>query len=220
MSLYGTGDGGAQRGLPSPAVPDPLDLHPDATRLDELLPGLRSGEPAAMAETYDLMAGQLLAFAHGLLADRATAEDVVQDVFLRLVRTGPRFRGNGRSLLAWLYTTARRRCIDVHRRRSRRREHLAGRDLDLANLAARPRPPADGHAPDLGPDPEVVAALAQLTELQRAAIVLRRVHGFEGDEVGELLGINREAVYALCARGERRLRALLSDRSERPKEAT
>ena len=176
----------------------------DAQRLDALLPGLRRRDPEAFRGLYDVMAGPLQAFAHGLVSDRTVAEDVVQDVFLRLTRHVRRFRGDGRSLLAWLYTTTRRRCADHHRGRGRRRERLVAAPPESA--AAPPMPDAL--------DPDVEAALAELTEMQRAAIVLRRVHGYDGHEVGEILGVDRDAVYALCARGERRLRALLGTPSD------
>lgn len=197
------------RGLPSGAmVSEASDsaAGSDAARLDALLPDLRTHDRAAFHALYDLMASQLLAFCHGLLGDRLAAEDAVQDVFLRFSRHAKRFRGDGRALLAWLYTTARRRCTDRHRRRFRKPEQLV--DTIAEGALATP-------APELpGLDPEVETALAQLTEAQRAAIVLRRVLGYDGDEVGAILGIDREAVYALCRRGERRLRTLLTDPSD------
>lgn len=180
----------------------------DAARLDALLPALRQRDRDAFHELYDLMAGPLTAFCHGLLGDRGDAEDAVQDVFLRFSKHAKRFRGDGRSLLAWLYTTARRRCSDRRRWRARRPERL----VDV--VPDRPLVVVDDPAGTTGFDPEVEAALAQLTEAQRTAIVLRRVVGYDGDEVGAVMGIDREAVYALCRRGETRLRTLLADPSD------
>ncbi|HEX9887881.1 MAG TPA: sigma-70 family RNA polymerase sigma factor [Nitriliruptorales bacterium] len=192
----------AGRGVPSRAMTE-RGTGSDAARLDALLPGLRAHDRDAFHDLYDLMAGQLLAFCHGLVSDRGAAEDVVQDVFLRFSKHARRFRGDGRSLLAWLYTTARNRCSDRHRRRRRKPEQLVDTIPDDATASPAPELP--------GLDPELEDALAKLTEAQRAAIVLRRVVGYDGDEVGAVLGIDREAVYALCRRGEQRLRTLLTD---------
>lgn len=205
--LQAGADGGSRsagRGLPSRTMD--ARVGPDAARLDALLPGLRGHDRDAFHGLYDLMAGQLLAFCHGLLSDRDAAEDVVQDVFLRFSQHARRFRGDGRALLSWLYTTARNRCADRHRRRHRRPERLIGAVPEDAS--ATPAPEASGL------DPELEAALARLTEAQRTAIVLRRVLGYDGEEVGAVLGIDREAVYALCRRGEARLRTLLADPSD------
>ncbi len=177
----------------------------DADRLDALVPLLRQRDRAAFVELYDLMAPQLLAFARGAVGDPHQAEDVVQDVFVRFTRHARRFRGDGRALLAWLYTATRRRCADVHRRRGRRPE---------IPTAVMPEQAAYGSVAEAVTDPDVLRALGQLTEAQRAAILLRRVASLEGHEVAEILGIERDAVYALCARGEARLRLLLAPASD------
>lgn len=177
----------------------------DAAQIDDLLPRLRALDDDAFTALYDLMSTQLLTFTNGLLADRPTAEDVVQETFVALTRTVRKFRGDGRALLAWLYTTARRRCID-HRRR-----HRTTRERPVAS------PPETATAPAVTDvDPAVSAALQRLTEAQRTAIVLRRVLGYSGEEVGALMGIERDAVYALCARGERALREQLASDDEPP----
>lgn len=175
----------------------------DAERIDGLLPELRRQEPGAFTDLYDLMAGPMLSFAHGHLGDRHAAEDVVQETFLRLARQLHRFRGDGRALLAWLYTTVRRACIDQHRRRARRGETLVG-SPPAAAIAA------DQDAVVASSDPRLDAAMASLTEQQRTAVVLRRVVGLSGDEVADAMGLGRDAVYALCARAEAALRVLLA----------
>jgi RNA polymerase sigma-70 factor (ECF subfamily) len=178
----------------------------DAEHLDALLPRLRSLESDAFTALYDAMARQLLTFANGLLGDRESAEDIVQDTFVRFARHARRFRGDGRALLAWLYTTARRRCIDHRRRHSTHREVPVAR---LPDVEASPPVP-------LQVDPGLESAMASLTDPQRTAIVLRRILGYSGEEVGALMGLDREAIYALCARGERALRTRLASDAAAP----
>lgn len=179
------------------------DPGPDVELVDRLLPALRRREPEAFHELHGRLAGSLVAYAHARLGDRSAAEDVVQDVFVRLTRHVRRFRGDGRALLAWLYTTTRNRCADVHRRRGRRRE---------TPVAQLPEAVAGPSAPPAGvTDPDLLAALERLTDEQREALLLRRVAGLDGSEVAEVMGRDRDAVYALCARAESRLRELLRD---------
>ena len=173
-----------------------------APRLAELLPALRRGDGEAIAEVYDLTAEGLLTFAAARLRDDGAAEDVVQETFVAFVRHADRLRAaHGEAVLAWLYTTARRRCLDRHRRRGRRGEVLVAAPVD--GPAA---PPTSARLRD----PELLDALDALPEAQREAVLLRRIVGLDGDEVAAVLGIDREAVYARCARGERRLRELLA----------
>ena len=54
-------------------------------------------------------------------------------------------------------------------------------------------------------DPELAAALARINDRHRAILVLRHVIGLSFDEIAQVLGTNRTAVYAASARAERRL---------------
>lgn len=175
----------------------------DEEQLDVLVPAIRRGEPAAFSAVYDLMAEQLLAFATGHLGDPHAAEDVVQETFLRLARNAEDFRGAGRGLLSWLYTTARRVCIDVHRHRATRPESLTP-VLPETDVAPEPVPSVTIT------DPDLATAMATLTESQRTALVLRRVVGLAGEEVGRVMHLDRDAVYALCRRAEAALRRALA----------
>lgn len=198
------GDGVQPDGGPDAAGDRDTGGGADAARLDALLPRLKRLEESAFTELYDLMAPQLLTYSRGLVGGDELAADVVQDTFLRLVRHVRRFRGDGRALLRWLYTTARNRCADHGRRRRRRRELPTDELPETATPLGAPAPD-----PEAVSDPELDRAMAALTEAQRTAILLRRVLGYSGEEVGAIMGIDREAVYALCARGEARLRQLL-----------
>ena len=97
----------------------PTETHP----LDRLVPGVRRGEEGAFTALYDAVSGELLSFAYGMVGDIQTAEDIVQQTFVELVRAAAgSIRGNGRSLRAWLFRSARYGCLDEYRRRKRRPE--------------------------------------------------------------------------------------------------
>ncbi len=139
-----------------------------------------------------------------MLGNHQRAEDVVQDAFVKLAQHAPTFRGeDGRALRAWLVKTVRNRCLDVRGSAASRLERSgdAATEVDTA-------PPADAEL-DRDLSPELATALAGLTHEQRTALVLVHVAGFSGAEVGEVLGKNRAAVYALVRRAERAVRTRL-----------
>lgn len=170
--------------------------------LHQLAPGVRRRDPDAVAGAYRVLADLVASVAVGLLGDRAAAEDIVQETFLRLVRHAQDLRDDdGRVLRAWVVRTARNLCLDRLRSAHHRRETPTG-ELPEAVTDAAP-------APEGISDPEVAAALAELTDDQRQAVLLFHVAGLSGAEVARILGRNRAAVYTLLRRAERRLRRLL-----------
>ena len=170
-----------------------------ADPLDPLVPGVRERDDDAFTALYEAMAGSLLAFAGRMLRDRGAAEDAVQQAFLELARSADRFEGDGRSLRSWLYRSVRFGVLDEVRRRRRHPEDPHDRIPDQAL----------GGDFDDGMSPELEAALGRLSPRQRAIVLLRHVHGFDGAEIAEILGTNRAAVYAAGSRAEASLRRLL-----------
>ena len=166
--------------------------------LDSVAARVAGREPDAFAVLYDRVADRLFAFAFRLLRDRGEAEDAVQQAFLELVRADA-IPSEGRSLEAWLFASVRFTCHDVFRTRNRRPE-VPTHDLPVMALE---------DDPNLGLDPGLEAALAALTPEQRQVIHLKHVEGFDGEEIAEIVGSNRTAVYTMAARAESRLRKLL-----------
>lgn len=174
--------------------------------LDEVMNGIRTRSETAFATAYRHTSDPLASFANGMVHDARFAEDAVQQAFLELVQSAPTIKGDGRSLRAWLFRSVRFTCLDELRRRARRPEHLSA------------EVPEVGVEPDLPPgfdaDPDLSAAMAQLTPHQRTVLVLRHVVGMNGNEIADVVGGNRVAVYAVSRRAEQRLRTLLDRTTE------
>ena len=125
---------------------------------------------------------------------RQVAEDAVAEAFARAIEHADGIRDP----LAWIYRTAFR---------------LATRELERE----RRRPPA---MPDPVPGidaadaQEILAALAQLSSKQRAAVPLHDEEGFTSPEVGTLLGMSAATVRVHLFRGRKRLRTLLSNEED------
>lgn len=173
-------------------------------RLDVLAPRIRDRDPDALEEAYRLTEPMVAAVAFAVLGDHGAAQDVAHDTFLRLLDHAPDLRSDdGRSLRAWLVTTARNRARDLVRSGQHRYEQVTDTVPDLDD------PFVDVSGDALGPDPELQAALGRLTADQRDALVLFHVVGMDGAEVAAALGRRRGAVYALLRRAERSMRTLL-----------
>lgn len=144
------------------------------------------------------------AYARGVLSylrgqGVADPEDVLGDVFLNVAKSLPRFEGDEDHLRRWVFTLAHHRIIDDRRRRARRPKVV---DSEVPD---RPAPPAPEAA-----DPELVAALAQLTEEQREVILLRFIADMPIEEVARLTSRTAGAVRALQHRAMTQLARTLT----------
>lgn len=167
--------------------------------LDRWVDGIRARSDQAFRAVYDSLSDDLLSFAYGMVSDRSTAEDIVQDAFIELVQAAPKFRGDGRSLASWLYRSVRFGCLDEYRRRKRRPERptdqIGGPSID------------DDHMESL--DPNLERALMSLSQRHRTLVLLRHVVGLSGQEIADVTGGSRKAAYAALDRAERKLRVVL-----------
>lgn len=162
------------------------------------LAALRRGCPAALAHVYDTWAGQVHALALRVLGQADAAEDLVQDLFLKLPRASRRFRGEA-PFGAWLRRLAANATVD----RLRERRRLVPLDQARAELAAR----AGGMAARIDAD----ALLRRLSPSARLVLLLHAVEGWTHEELAALFGQSPSWSKSLLSRALRRLRAGLPE---------
>jgi RNA polymerase sigma-70 factor, ECF subfamily len=129
-------------------------------------------------------------------------EDIAAETWVHVVRGLRSFRGGEQAWRAWLFTTARRRAIDLARQRSRRPE------APLDDLAAAQLPGAADSAEVALEHLSTAAAIALvsgLPRLQAEVILLRVVAGLDTGSVARLLRTSPGAVRVAAHRGLRRL---------------
>ncbi|GAA4613823.1 SigE family RNA polymerase sigma factor [Saccharopolyspora hordei] len=155
-----------------------------------------------LTDLYQEHYKQLLRIAVLLVDDRAAAEDIVQDAYVRVFDSRTRLRDPGKAL-AFLRQAVLNRARSVLRRR-------------LVAKKYQPKLATEDSQPDdtgRGVDRAVLAAaLAKLPRRQREAVVLRYYADLSESRTAEVMGCSQGAVKSYCSRGVSRLSELLGER--------
>lgn len=175
---------------------------------DALLVLYARGDSEAARVLTERHLGRVFGFAARLLGDRAEAEDVAQEVMVRLWRGAGTWRSGEAQLSSWLYRVTVNLCTDRQRRARRRRTEA----LEAVDEPADPAPGAEGGLMQRARANALQEALAELPERQRQAVVLRHIEGLSNPEIAAILEVGVEAVESLTARGKRALTAALAGR--------
>ena len=187
---------------PTDDADPPIDERSDET----LLALITQRDQSALATLYDRYGARVFALAVRLLGDLQVAEEVTQDVFLRLWQRAETFHPGTSSFLAWLLAITRNRSIDEMRSRratARRRESL---ELTSTSAVA-DDPQSDVEERLLAAD--VRHALADLPPAQRRAVELAIFGGLTHSEIAAALGSPLGTVKSWLRMGLRRLRSRL-----------
>jgi RNA polymerase sigma-70 factor (ECF subfamily) len=182
--------------LESRAVRDVSESH--------LIERAKAYDEEALDELFRRHANSIFRYVYYRVGDQAVAEDVVGDVFERVLKGLPSYQDTGRPFEAWLYRIAHARVVDHYRRQDRRRvaplneELAAGGETDPHQLAA--------FQDDFR---RAWEAVNHLTEDQQQVISLRFIAGCSTAEVARLLGKTEGAVKSLQHRALASLRRLL-----------
>ena len=148
---------------------------------------------------------RMVGLARRMLNDASEAEDVAQDVFLRVWREAPRWKPGAAKFETWMHRVALNLCYD---RLRRRREKS---DPDAGVAVADTTPIASEIWLERQRAARVHAALAQLPERQRAALALVHFQELSNIAAAAALEISVDALESLLARGRRAMKAALAD---------
>jgi RNA polymerase sigma-70 factor (ECF subfamily) len=162
----------------------PADEPPRA-ELEALLGRCAAGEAAALERLYARVAPILLAVLMRMLKRRDLAEDVLQDVFVKVWQQASQFDPNRGHPLAWLVSMARYRAIDLQRAA---RPAVAITDVSLA-LEPQLQVGGPADAPEvLGGGGLLLRCLEQIAAPQRHCLVLAYQEGLTHSEIARAVG--------------------------------
>jgi RNA polymerase sigma-70 factor (ECF subfamily) len=162
-------------------------------------------EQAALAEAYRRHAGAVFGLARRLLNDQAQAEEVVQEVFVRLWNAPERFDADRGSLRSFLLANCHSKSVDVLRSETSRRR----REERDARSTAESGYDIDREVWDMALAGHVKVAMSVLTDGERAAIEMAYFGGRTYREVAEALGEAEGTVKSRIRSGLKRLRGEL-----------
>ncbi len=163
-----------------------------------------AGDIAAFEALVDRHYPGCLRYALRMLGERADAEEVVQETFVRAYRALPRYQERDR-FTGWLYRILTNRCRSRGARAQRRLRRLIDYRAGLDDPVERPRTPR----PDLSN--RVTRALLRLPADQREAFLLKYVEELSYDEMADITGAGVSALKMRVKRARDRLQELLKD---------
>ena len=194
---------------PSPAV-DPDGQAPtpaDEVDVWELVRRAQAGDAEGFGLLYDRYVDVVYRFLCHRVGDRATAEDLTSETFVRALRRIDSLTFQGRDVGAWLVTIARNLVLD-HVKSSRHRLEVATADMRDADRAV---PGPEEAVLQRITNAALLAGMQQLSDEQRECLVLRFLRGLSVAETAAAMGRKDGAVKALQHRAVRRLAALLPE---------
>jgi RNA polymerase sigma-70 factor (ECF subfamily) len=202
-NVSATGETSAQMALRDPDI--------------RLMLRVRGDEPGAFEELVERYQHRLVAVMHHLVGNPEEAEELAQEVFLRVYKARKKYRPRSK-FSTWLFTIANNLALNCLRARQRKPVvPLCGRES--GPLGPRPQEQLV-HDPGTGPMQRVQkdelaetvrAALETLNERQRMAVVLNKFEDMNYAEIAEVMGLTTKAVKSLLSRARENLRLALRD---------
>jgi RNA polymerase sigma-70 factor (ECF subfamily) len=178
---------------------------------------VRDDDEVAFRELVDLYHHRLVNVMHHLVGRGDEAEDLAQEVFLRVFRSRKKYHPRAK-FSTWLFAIANNLALN-HLRNRQRRPIVALNTRDSGPLGPRPmeqlvvgrdnQPDRDMHQRELAG--VVREALETLNERQKVAVVLNKFEDMNYAEIAEVMGLTTKAVKSLLSRARENLRLALQD---------
>lgn len=170
----------------------------------ELMRMAKNGDSEAFGLLYNEYFVPVFRYIYLRLKSKEEAEDLAQTVFLRIYKSLPRFRDQGKEPLAYFFTVARNALIDYWRKKKDKKldddedfeEKNSGANINEAERISNSCDNAE----------LVKQALGELDGERREVIILRFMEGFSNKEISELIGKSEEAVRQIQCRALKSLR--------------
>ncbi len=187
-------------------------LEPDSQLVQQCL----QGDGLAWEKLVRLHTRRIYNICYRFSGQRHEAEDMTQEVFLRLFGTLGKFQPAQGAFTTWMTSVTRNLLIDHHRRT--RRDRMTDSMEDVAEVETKRAP---GRLPDQAAldselSDQVQRALTKVSPELREAVILRDLQGFEYSEIQKVLGVPEGTVKSRINRGRIELAKRLEEMGIRP----
>jgi RNA polymerase sigma-70 factor (ECF subfamily) len=176
------------------------------------------GDVAAFRALVDRYQNRLVNVLYQVVGDQSEAEDLAQDVFLKVYKAAGRYRAEAR-FSTWFYRIATNTALNALKAKRRRPtvslDEMEEQGRSVNALSATPDPP-DRVLQRAEVVRAVQRALHQIPERQRMAVILHRFEGLSYQEIAEALRVSIDAVDAMLRRAKASLRDALVLHRPRP----
>jgi RNA polymerase sigma-70 factor (ECF subfamily) len=177
---------------------------------EELMPLVGDCDPEAFEVLYDRHGGAAYSLAYRVVGDRAAAEEVTQEAFISVWRSGARFDSARGSVRSWLLSIVRNRAIDFLRSRAGKAPKLTFDDDSV--LEQRPaQERTEEEALQRETAAELRGALGNLPGEQSKVIELAYFGGFSHSEIAEILSLPMGTVKGRMRLGLEKIRGELAE---------
>ncbi len=177
---------------------------------EELMPLIGEKDPDAFEVFYDRHGGVAYSLAYRIVGEKAAAEDVTQEAFISIWRSGARFDRARGSVRSWMLSIVRNRAIDALRSRAGKAPKLTFDDD--AVLEQRPSGElTEEEAMRRETATEIKGALGELPGAQSKVIELAYFGGFSQSEIARMLGVPLGTVKGRMRLGLEKIRGELAE---------
>jgi RNA polymerase sigma-70 factor, ECF subfamily len=177
---------------------------------EELMPLVGRKDPGAFAVLYDRHGGAAYSLSYRIVGDRAAAEEVTQEAFISVWRSGARFDPTRGSVRSWLLSVVRNRAIDFLRSRAGKAPKLSFDDDSV--LEQRPAEErTDEEAMRRETAAELRGAIGKLPGEQSKVIELAYFGGFSHSEISRMLNLPMGTVKGRMRLGLEKIRGDLAE---------
>ena len=183
----------------------------------QLMLRFRDGDEDAFRKLFSKFQDQIINFCYRFCSDRDLAEDLAQEVFLRVYRGGRRYRPKAR-FSTWLYRIAVNVCLNEVRKmkkysgtQSMDRTTTDDSDDRPPEYGDKNQVPADEMISGRQRDQQIKTALRNLPKEQRAAVVLRIYNEFSYKDIADQMSVSEGKVKTLIFRGRQALKESLRE---------
>ena len=182
----------AEQRVPDSRVPDSIDAR--------VIRACQQGDREAFHVLFEAYKDRVFSIARYSLGDEAAADDVTQQIFVKLITRIGQFRGDS-EFTTWLYRLVINSCLDERRKR---RRLLPLVEIDTMSNTANQRSPETGYARREVAD-SVRQAISGLKPKMRLPVLLKYIEGLSYEEIAEVLGCSKGTVASRLNRAHKAL---------------